>query len=264
MKLMSLITRKLFVGAIAMAAVVLTSQALAETPAQVVAVVRVKGMARYTKDTKTWHALKRGDVLEPGCVIQTGPKSVVDVMLGDHEAAASVTAMGASGAGAGGGGGYTPEKATANMVRIFENTALGVDKLLVDKTGAGDEVSDTQLDLKAGQILGNVKKLSSASKYEVKIPNGVAGIRGTVYMISSSGVVNVLTGSVVVAIVAPDGTVTTRVITAHESFDPSTNTITRLTSDQVKMLEGQVPPPPGQTGPIQTPGRPIIFVSPNS
>jgi hypothetical protein len=111
-----------------------------------------------------------------------------------------------------------------------------------------------------------VKKLSASSKYEVKIPNGVAGIRGTVYMISSSGVVNVLSGSVVVAIVGSDGTVITRVVTAHESYDPATNTITQLTPQQVTVLQNLYnqlggPPNTPPSGPV--PGTPILYVSPN-
>ena len=70
---------------------------------------------------------------------------------------------------------------------MWENTLLGIDKLTVTQTGA-DVVTETQLDLKAGHIFGMVKKMSAASKYEVKIPNGVAGIRGTVYDISAEGV----------------------------------------------------------------------------
>ena len=79
------------------------------------------------------------------------------------------------------------------MVRIWENTLLGIDKLTETQTGA-DVVTETQLDLKAGHIFGTVKKMSAASKYEVKIPNGVAGIRGTVYDISAEGVVKVSVG----------------------------------------------------------------------
>ena len=101
-----------------------------------------------------------------------------------------------------------------NMVRIWENTLLGVDKLTETHTGA-DVVTETQLDLKAGRITGTVKKMSAASKYEVKIPNGVAGIRGTVYDISAEGVIKVLSGSVVLAYVGPDGAPVTQVIMGH-------------------------------------------------
>ena len=68
---------------------------------------------------------------------------------------------------------YQPT-AEQNIVRLWENTLMGVDKLTEMHTGA-DVVTETQLDLKAGHITGSVKKMSAASKYEVKMPNGVAG-----------------------------------------------------------------------------------------
>ena len=110
---------------------------------------------------------------------------------------------------------------------MWENTLLGIDKLTATQTGA-DVVTETQLDLKAGHIFGSVKKMSAASKYEVKIPNGVAGIRGTVYDISAEGVIKVLSGSVVLAYVGPDGTVVTQVIMGLQQFDARTGTLTPL------------------------------------
>ena len=64
--------------------------------------------------------------------------------------------------------------------------------------------------------------MSAASRYEVKIPNGVAGIRGTFYWLSSSGVVNVVTGSVIVVTVGANGKVTEKVVTAGFSYYPLT------------------------------------------
>jgi hypothetical protein len=89
-------------------------------------------------------------------------------------------------------------------------------------------VTETQLDLRAGKIFGNVKKMSAASKYEVKIPNGVAGIRGTIYQISADGVVQVLVGSVVIAYVGPDGTVVTQVVMGGQQFDARTGQLTAI------------------------------------
>jgi hypothetical protein len=261
MKLTNLFARNLLLGAAAIVAAAMTSQAVADTIPQTVTVVRVHGEARYTMDNRTWQSLKVGDVLKPGCVIQTAPKSLVDIQLGEREAATPAVGRNPASYNS-----YAPEQQKANIVRIFENSALAVDKLTVDHTGTGDELSDTQLDLRAGQIMGNVKKLSAASKYEVKIPNGVAGIRGTVYMISSSGVVNVLSGSVVIAIVGSDGTVITRVVVAGQSYDPATNTISELTPVQIQTLTNiynQIGGPP-QTpphGPV--PNTPILWISPN-
>jgi len=149
-----------------------------------------------------------------------------------------------------------------NIIRVFENSALSVDKLTKDRMSSGDEVSDTQLDLKAGQIFGNVKKLSKDSKYEVKIPNGVAGIRGTTYLIGD-GKIFVLTGSVVVAVVHPDGTVTTTTVHAGESFDIDTGKIEPLTKRERQRLEelSRILPQ-GPNNPGYIPGQPIIFVTP--
>jgi hypothetical protein len=113
------------------------------------------------------------------------------------------------------------------MVRIWDNTLLGIDKLTETETGA-DVVTETQLDLKAGHIFGMVKKMSAASKYEVKMPNGVAGIRGTVYDISAEGVVKVLQGSVVLAYVGSDGKAQTQVVMGEQMFDARTGVLSAL------------------------------------
>jgi len=56
---------------------------------------------------------------------------------------------------------YQPA-AEQNMVRIWENSRLGLDKLTSTETGA-NVVTETQLDLQAGHIFGSVKKMSAAS-----------------------------------------------------------------------------------------------------
>src|SRR2546430_265632 len=84
-----------------------------------------------------------------------------------------------------------------------------------------DAVIETQLDLKSGRILGIIKKMAHDSKYEIKTPNGVAGIRGTEYDITATSVVRVITGSLVVVYVKNDGTVVTQVVNAGEMFVPS-------------------------------------------
>jgi hypothetical protein len=175
-------------------------------------VVNIKGDARYmTTQGGTWQPLKNGTVLKAGAIIQTAARSYVDLIFNNQDAKALPTPAMAN-------VGFSAPLATQDAVRLFENTVLGVDQLTVAQTGA-DKVTETQLDLKAGRILGTVKKLSGASKYEVKIPNGVAGIRGTIYTLSADGVLSVLSGSVVFAYIAPDGTVLTQVVTAGQQFD---------------------------------------------
>ena len=185
-----------------------------------VKVVRLKGAARYATGPNTGQLLKVGDIVKPGAVIQTAADSRVDLALGDGSAPvaqSTVSSMSLS---------YTPSS-DQNIVRLWENTLLGIDKLTETQTGA-DVVTETQLDLKAGHIFGSVKKMSAASKYEVKIPNGVAGVRGTVYDISAEGLVKVLSGSVVLAYVGPDGAVVTQVVGEAQQFDARTGVLSAL------------------------------------
>jgi hypothetical protein len=201
-------------------ALAMVSTLIAQTAEQSAAkVVRLKGGARYKIGSGDWQQLKVGDVLRSGMVVQTAAGSRVDLVLGDASApvAQAVPSDSIS---------YQPT-VEQNIVRIWENTLLAVDKLTQTQTGA-DVVTETQLDLKAGRITGSVKKMSAASKYEVKIPNGVAGIRGTVYDITAEGVIKVLSGSVVLAYVGPNGAVVTQVVNGQQQFDARTGVLSSL------------------------------------
>jgi len=79
----------------------------------------------------------------------------------------------------GGGAGKTAVR--HDVIRVTSDTVLAIDKLSSVNTGA-DKVTETELDLRSGKIFGAVKKQSAASRFEVKIPNGVAGIRGTIFL----------------------------------------------------------------------------------
>lgn len=221
----------------------MASTLAAQTASQGAAkVVRLKGAARYSTGGNVWQPLKAGDVVKPGTVIQTAAKSSVDLVLGDGSAPVAHPTPSDTIS-------YQPT-VEQNIVRLWENTLLGVDKLAITETGA-DVVTDTQLDLKAGHIFGTVKKMSAASKYEVKIPNGVAGIRGTTYDVSAEGVIKVLSGSVVLAYVGPDGTVVTQVVMGQQQFDARTGVLMPLPDTEktgmghtVKLLSvGLVPAP---------------------
>ena len=198
-------------------------------------VMRIKGAARYSTGNNVWAPLKVGDVVRPGTVIQTAAKSSVDFVLSEGTAPIVRPTPSESFS-------YQPT-AEQNLVRMWENTLMGVDKLTFTQTGA-DVVTETQLDLKAGHIFGSVKKLSAASKYEVKIPNGVAGIRGSTYDISAEGVIKVLVGMAVLSYVGPGGTFQTQVIMGLQQFDARTGVLSPLPDlDRVGMsrLSRQLP-----------------------
>jgi hypothetical protein len=226
MKNTNLLTQKFLSGAVALAVVALATVASAEDVRQVVTVAKIEGQARFSVDNKNWKTLHRGDVLKPGSVIQTAEASTVDIMMGEPastqqglKAPPPVSLNGINTLGNPPVGASDGSSSKANLVRIFPSSVLAIDKLVLQKTGA-DDVSETQLDLRAGQILGNVKKLSAASRYEVKIPNGVAGIRGTVYMVSATGVVYVLEGQVIISYVNASGQLVTATVTAGNNFNP--------------------------------------------
>ena len=206
-------TRSLINGLIAcgVAFAMVTSLAAQEGSAKV---VKVSGSARYmAPGSSMWEPLKSGTVLMQGAVVQTaGSGSYVDVVLNNQRASAafgsSMVPVSSAQAGV----------VQQNAVRIFENSVLSFDKLMVTDTGAG-MTSETSLDLKAGKVFGTVSKMSADSKYEVKIPNGVAGIRGTVYFISAEGVLNVISGEVVVAYMSNNNQPMTQSIMPGQSFD---------------------------------------------
>jgi hypothetical protein len=138
------------------------------------AIVRsIHGSAQMSNNKgQTWQNAKVGSFLGANSAIKTAADSTADLFLGDN----------------------------GPVVRVTPDTTLGIDKLSLENTGI-EKVIETQLDLKSGRILGSVKKMAAASKYEVKTPVGVAGIRGTEYSIDARGKVTIITGSAVVVYV---------------------------------------------------------------
>lgn len=219
--------------ALAMAAAI-TAQAAEQGIAKV---VNIKGAARYnTTDNSTWRPLKVGTVLKQGTVIQTASESHVDVVLNNPNASFSQSAALSemdSASPSTSTVAYSQPKAEQDAIRIYQNTVLGIDKLTVTHTGV-DKVTNTELDLKAGKILGTVKKLAGGSDYKIKIPNGVAGIRGTIYSISADGILSVYSGSVVLSYVGSNGTPVTQEVKAGQQYDAKTGEITNIPEDQLK------------------------------
>jgi len=165
--------KKLLGYIVAVSAVLWATSAEAKVNKAVVRAVR--GSADYSSDKgSTWKPIKVNTALGPNSIVKTAAGSTVDLFLGDN----------------------------GPVVRVTESTSLGIDKLDVEETGA-EKVIETQLDLKNGRILGNVKKLASTSKYEVKTPVGVAAIRGTEFDISASGTLHVVSGTVTIVYVNP-------------------------------------------------------------
>jgi hypothetical protein len=222
--------------------VALATAACGQAPAEGGArVVRLKGSARYTTGNFVFQPIKVGQVLRPGTVIQTSVDegSYVDLALGDGRAAVQTPLVYRPGIVSSMSPPVTTWQTSAeqNVVRIWGDSALGIDKLTTMATGA-DRVTETQLDLKRGRITGNVKKLAAGSKYEVKLPNGIAGIRGTVFDIQAVGIIKVFVGSMVVAWVDPrTQKVTTQTITGGQSYDANTKEVGLLSLDSTGVMD---------------------------
>jgi hypothetical protein len=174
----------------------------------IVTIVRIQGEARYSLGDNNWHPLVVGKALSAGAVIQTAHNAVVDVILGKSievpQAADWPDRIGlAPDYPVRGMIDYQPS-AEQNMIRLSSDTVLAIDKLTISDTGV-DAVSDTELDLKQGRIFCSVRKLSAASQYLVKIPNGIAGVRGTIFGIDANGWCAVYRGSVLLSLIGPDG-----------------------------------------------------------
>jgi len=110
---------------------------------------KVHGKAWFQAPDKSWRKLKRNADFPAGVVIKTGPDSYTDLHV----------------------------NGISSVVRINGDSTLEIQKM--NYRGAlfsGDQ--ETLLNLKTGEILGNVKKISAGSRYEIQTPRGTASIRG--------------------------------------------------------------------------------------
>ncbi len=226
-------------------AVAMGSTILAQPSGEEVArVTRVHGTARYMPPGGTFRYLTAGTILKPGSVVQTGIESgsYVDIVLGKGR---GVTMSSASGdyrkPGAVAASTHFKAATSQTAVRVFENTVLGIDKLSITETGA-EPVTDTELDLRKGHIIGNVKKLTAGSEFRVRYPKGVAGIRGSVFDMTveerqqlaqgvAAGTVtlhvtfSMSEGTAVISFVDANGNTITQTVEAMKSWNSDTPTV---------------------------------------
>ena len=206
-----------------------TTSVLAQSVPGQAEVRAIRGQAVYTTDSQAATPLKVGTVLPAGSTIKTALASSVDLFLGN----------------------------SAGVVRVTENTTLALDKMTITDTGA-DTVVEVQLNLPEGTILGNVNKLSAASKYEIKLPNGVAGIRGTRFRISSTAFVVLLEGTLIFVHAPPGGPLTPHTLNAPPAayFSPLQG-VMPAPPDLVTEVQNQFSDRPvPQIGGVQPPPRP--------
>lgn len=205
--------------------------------------VRVQGIVTYSLGKgQEEHPLVPGKYLPPGAIVFTKDNGVVDLVLGKaiDLPQAKWAPERISLAPDAQVRGYVTYKPTAdqNAIRLTPNSTMAIDKLRIVDTGA-DTVSDTELDLKKGKIFASVRKLSGASQYIVKLPNGVAGVRGTLFSISVDGTVACFeskNGGVILSLTLPDGSSKTFLIAEGQLLDPATGTPAQISPQLNKIL----------------------------
>ena len=229
----------------------IASAGLAQPAAiRVAKVIRVEGNARYSVDGgASFHPLAVGTVLKPGSQLATakGTDAYVDVVLGDGSTPIPGYTSPAAGAGhgaGGGGSGYHNAAGEQDMVRLIGTetsaTLVGFDKLAATETGEVI-VTETELNLKSGRIVGNVKKMTAGSSYNIRYANGVVSIRGSVYdmtiveglvngKVTIDAIVNMQSGSASVTFKDDQGNTLSQMVLPLQSLNTGTGAV------------GQIPP----------------------
>lgn len=119
-------------------------------------VLEFKGAVEVKMANKSWVPAKTGMILSQGDIIRTKKNAYCVLNLdGNGETA---------------------------TVELKENSQMNLAKLLADKE-ASSQV--TLLDLSLGEILIKAKKLhSEKSRFEVKTPTSIVGVRGTTFSVT--------------------------------------------------------------------------------
>jgi len=151
----------------------------------VVTLVRIQGTAEYSIDGgTTWIPALVGKSLSAGSLLRSDEKSVVDILVGQSQADLNVTILKFNTRNNPANNALPQHE--VNMIRLRPNTTFGIDKLTVPDSDP-TSVSGAEFNLKKGSIFASVRKVSPSSEYFVKIPNGVAAVRGTQFELSTDG-----------------------------------------------------------------------------
>jgi hypothetical protein len=228
--------------AVALCAGILTAVAAHASPQGFGTAVRVKGLASYSLGDNQWHPLQQGKYLPVGATVRTGHNGEADIVLGKEiqmpQSAWQPDRISyAPDAPVRGLINYKPD-ADQNIIRVMPDTVVAIEKLTIVDTGA-DTVSDTELNLKQGKIFASVKKLNAASQYLIKLPNGIAGVRGTLFSISADGSISCYEsqgGGVLLSLVGKDGKAATYNVLPGQAFNPNGG-ISSLTSEMMDALD---------------------------
>jgi hypothetical protein len=212
------------------------SVAIAKAGPAAAKITKVQGNAQISNDGSNWQTATAGQSLSAGAIIRTATDSFVDLQLSEGSSAGTIGAP--VGSPISNPLIYFPDAGAEqmNMVRLNANTVLSIDTLTASHTGM-EAMSETQLDLRKGSIFFSVKKLSASSKFEIKCPKGIAGVRGTSGWMNDLAEIRLSRGTMVETYLASDGVTTkTQVIQGKQKFDPSTGLLQSIDADMLQTI----------------------------
>jgi len=154
-----------FTAGLLVAGLIFTAQASAREGHALVQTV--SGEAKMTVDGKKWIPLQVGALLKTGTTVKTSAEGRTDLFLGLN----------------------------GSMLRLVGGTELTFSRLNIEESPI-EPIAQTEMILKSGRAIGNVRKLPMGSSYVIKTPKGVAKVKGTVYDINAEGELVVVTGKV--------------------------------------------------------------------
>lgn len=130
-------------------------------------------------------------------------------------------------------------QSNGSTIEVTEDSSMSVQEFLQDpydtsmgrysRLEADPSNSRTRLKINYGDVTGEVRRLRPGSSYNVDVPTGSAGIRGTIWRVVVR--VNLDTGDISVVVTVPEGSV------AFESDDGS---VTNIDAGQEIEIEGQL------------------------
>jgi hypothetical protein len=154
----------------------------------------ILGHAQFARGNSQFAALGPGMDLRPGDLIQTASKSAIELDFGDR----------------------------IGTVRLTESAVMVLGRIeSIDGNPGGG--SNIQLDLRGGEVLGNVKRVPTGSSFEVKTPAGLAQVVEGQFRVDTQGYVVVTQGKVLFAHVPATGEPTANNLTAPPAvyFSPA-------------------------------------------
>jgi hypothetical protein len=201
----------------------------------------ITGDAEFSTQPEQWQPLRLDSKMGGGSVIRTHEGSTVDFYLDESK----------------------------TTLRLMPDSKLAIKTLKVWRAG-GQDVTDTELNLLEGGIVGAQKKLMKPSHFQITTTKSVAFIVGTEYLVRADGAVTVLSGSVSINYNLPGNGGSVKVdVPAGQSFNPATGTVVPTTPAYLKSIIADVNTVKNNANVYKAGGATVVvkpdqFVSPTS